>query len=104
MNDIIKLPKKTPVINVRMDRNKQHATVITSTSIKENQTEKVNKKLKKEGEQKEKEKKFKCKGQIKRQLEFRSRTLKMQSDEYFKNQTKPQNQILVATIYAKMTM
>lgn len=52
--DLIKLPEKTRVINTRQGRKKQHATILTSTPLKEDLIEKENKKMKKkEGIQKE---------------------------------------------------
>lgn len=42
LHGLIKLPEKTPVINTKKGRKKQHAIILTSTSIKENLLEKVN--------------------------------------------------------------
>lgn len=56
LNNVIKLPKKTPTIKLRKGRDKQHGTVLTSTSMKENLIEKENKKLKKQANRKRKQK------------------------------------------------
>lgn len=64
IQDLIKLPEKTPGFTTRQGRKKQHATVLTSTPIKENLIEKENKKINKSQQVKEKEKKkWKGKGQ-----------------------------------------
>lgn len=63
LHDLIKLPEKTPVINTRQGRKKQHATILTSTPIKENLLEKENNKIKKK---KEKERDGKAKDSGKR--------------------------------------
>ncbi|VVC87934.1 unnamed protein product [Leptidea sinapis] len=49
LNDLIKLPEKTHIVNTRKGRKKQHATILTSTPLKENLIEKENKKMKEAG-------------------------------------------------------
>ncbi|CAH4028318.1 unnamed protein product [Pieris brassicae] len=62
LHDLIKMPEKASVIKTRQGRKKQHATILTSTPLKENLLEKEINKMKKKGG-KGKEKTWKGKGQ-----------------------------------------
>lgn len=44
IQDFIQMPKKTPVLKTRQGRKKQHATILTSTPVKDFLVEKENKK------------------------------------------------------------
>lgn len=69
IQELIKLPEKSPVFNTRQGRKKQHATVLTSTPIKESLVEKENKKIRKSQQDKGKgieKKKLKSKAQGKK--------------------------------------